>query len=137
MPLDALMEEYKKISKYGMEDGDKAIAQVSNTDWYLQNAARSKFHQDKKLPGIELKLVNIDGREAVYNSKTCLLITQDDIMGTYNYFNGSGVPSWIDRPNKGNDLLHGMYDVLPYILWGTTPKDAQDSTMLERLLKIL
>lgn len=90
LPIDTILQEYEKISKYGISDGDKAIAKVGNTDWYLQNKARTKFHEDKKLPGVELKFVHIDGRETVYNSTHGLLITQDDIMGTYNYFNGNG-----------------------------------------------
>lgn len=44
------------------------------------------------------------------------------------------VLSWIKLPNKGND---GLYDVIPYILWGTTRKDAKHSTIFDRLLKIL
>ena len=65
----------------------------------------------------ESKFIHPDGREAVYDGKTCELICDDDYAGTYNYVNSSvkGDGLW---SHMWRSVGHFFSDMLPYYIWG-------------------
>lgn len=88
-----------------------------NKRWILLSAKNSGYHMQGLDGEYNLKFVSYDDfYEAVYNKKGILLDENNDPinMGTYNY--AAGIP-------KIN--AHGIYDVSPYLIWGTTLKSPQ------------
>ena len=86
-----------------------------------------KFHQNNTSGGRNRKYISPDGHhEAVYYSNGKLNNTPEDI-GTYNVFSSGG--NAIERY-----LGHGIWDVLPYMLWGNSPED--NTTIVDRIVMI-
>ncbi|MFS1525938.1 hypothetical protein ACL7TT_17830 [Microbulbifer sp. 2304DJ12-6] len=90
--------------------------------WTKLSAAQSVFHDDG-IGNPEAKFIHSDGREAVFNGDTSLLVTDPRYMGTYNYVNPAPVPNnWYDVPGwvlwADQGLGHAALDVAPYILGG-------------------
>ena len=89
---------------------------VDDPSWKRLPPWQSKYH-DNGIGKPEVKYINDDGREAVYDGDTCELITDDENGGTYNYVNpatdGDGIWSWMWR-----SVGHGGADMVPYWLWG-------------------
>ena len=86
-----------------------------------------KFHQNNQNSGRNRKYISSDGHsEAVYYSNGKLNDTPED-QGTYNVFSANG--NVFERY-----LGHGIFDVLPYMLWGNSPED--DTTIVDRIIMI-
>ena len=86
----------------------------SDKKWKLMDIDGSAYHMYGDEGEYNLKFVSYDGIfEAVYNKKGELLTEHNDPknMGTYNYVSSD---DWIG---------HGIYDVIPYMLFGNTPED--------------
>ncbi|WP_042457239.1 hypothetical protein [Neobacillus dielmonensis] len=94
--------------------------------WVLLPVEMSIYHDDGKGKP-ELKYINPDGREAVFNGDTLKPVTDARYKGTYNYINPSlkpeGFPTslqdleeWGEFASTG--LGHVVTDVVPYYLVG-------------------
>jgi hypothetical protein len=67
--------------------------------------------------------------EVVFYSNGDLNNTPED-MGTPNvYYNSK------NKEDIFNYIIHGSFDVIPYMLWGNTPKDS--TTIIDRIIMAL
>lgn len=92
------------------------------SEWTLLSPEQSIFH-DNGVGNPELKFINPDGREAVFNGDTLSLVTDSKYIGTYNYVNPAPVPDkWYDVGGwgayAGKGLGHLVLDVVPYAAGG-------------------
>ena len=84
-----------------------------------------KFHQNNQKGGRNSKYVIGDwfSSEVVLYGDGTINNTPED-MGTFNvYFGNNPV---------GNIVIHGYYDVIPYMIWGNSPDDS--TTLIDRIL---
>lgn len=88
---------------------DKAIE-----GWVKLDERESIYHSLNGAKG-NIKFISPDGHlEAVYDNEK-RLVTDVYNLGTYNYYNP-----------KTNPILHGIFDVLPYLVFGNSPEDCID-----------
>lgn len=107
--LNGDIPAYKEVSKKG-------------SGWILLDPSMSVFHDNGKGKS-ELKYINPDGREVVFDGDTLKPITDPQYKGTYNYVTPAPKPKsvtdvggWVDFGVKG--VGHSVVDVLPYYLSG-------------------
>lgn len=99
---------------------------------------QSVLHQFNQKNGDNLKFVSLDGHyEVVYYSDGTINDTPED-MGTFNCFfylapeDGNQLATEINE-FVNNVILHGQFDVIPYIIWGNSPEDS--TTIIDRVTK--
>ena len=96
-----------------LPDNYDAAMQIEGADDGISAAC----HQFTAVGGANKKVCWLDGREAIYNSSGSLVTDSRDI-GTYNFF----------VPNDGwGKALHGVFDVVPRIVFGN---DDDDTTLM-------
>lgn len=99
---------------------EEAIGEGS--DWQLLSESQSIFH-DNGVGNAELKFINPDGREVVFDGDLLINMTDPRYMGTYNYINPAPIPGqWYDVIGwgawVGKGIGHGVLDVAPYVIGG-------------------
>lgn len=87
-------------------------------DWTKLTPEESIFHQQGEGNEQNMKFVSPDGRsEAVFRPGIAggepELVTDVTILGTYNFFG----------PRFAFGIFHGIFDVVPYFLFGNAPAD--------------
>ena len=97
-------------------------AEDKKSGWVLLPKNMSVFH-DNGEGKPELKYVNNDGREAVFDGDTLKPMTNPKYKGTYNYVtpvdkpsNNLDIKGWAEYGYKG--IGHVCMDVIPYVLTG-------------------
>jgi len=83
-----------------------------------------KFHQNNQIGGRNSKYVigTWFSSENVFYADGTINNTPED-MGTLNVYYGD---NWL-----GKYIIHGIYDVVPYIIWGNSENDS--TTIIERI----
>lgn len=88
--------------------------------------SESVFHQNNQVGGVNKKYLSPDAHmEAVYYADGTINDTPED-QGTYNFYYSHNKKAWLQRI-----VGHGVYDVLPYIIWGNSPDDT--TTIIDRI----
>ena len=84
-----------------------------------------KFHQNNQRGGRNKKYVVGDwfSSEVVLYGDDTVNDTSED-RGTFNVYYGNDF--------LGKYVIHGVYDVLPYMIWGNSPDDT--TTIIDRIL---
>ncbi len=121
-----LEKEYitSQIEKYlaYLKEKNNHNYEISNgplTGYIFEDARCHQF--DTK--GENYKILSPDGHyEFIFDAKGNLIEDPRNI-GTYNYF-----------PPNQNEILHGVVDVFPWLLWGNSPDD--NTNFFQRLNKV-
>ncbi len=111
---------------------------ISDDSWTKIGEDQTKFH-DNRNGNSEQKFTHNDGREAVFDGDTLLPMTDSRYIATYN------VCSIRQLPKNKNDhvitdyvlfgattVLHGVYDVVPYYIWGNSSDDT--TPLIDRII---
>jgi RHS repeat-associated protein len=98
------------------------IARERGSIWEQMPQSMNRYH-DNEYGKPEMKFLHPDGREVVYDGDCEKIVTDPELMGTYNYVNPAKIPNEItDLTGWGKFLLRGTghltFDVLPYKLGG-------------------
>jgi RHS repeat-associated protein len=89
----------------------KSMDEAIKAKWIQLGDDESIYHRLYGAIG-NVKFVSPDGLlEAVYDMNG-VLVTDVYNLGTYNYYNP-----------KTNPILHGVFDVAPYLIYGNSPED--------------
>jgi hypothetical protein len=109
-------------------------AAAAGSPWRQLSPAQSIYH-DNGRGKKELKFVNPDGREVVFDGDTHERITDPNIVGTYNYVTvlpGTEYSGILGNIEYGLDIVgHGIVDVVPYWLAGNCNGDT--SSFIDRI----
>lgn len=104
---------------YNRNKYNKSISsEQAKRNWIPLRPAQSKYHQIG--PGNEnnKKYVSPDGTSEAVFRPDGTAVTDSVNMPTYNYYS----PLLRDGMEP---VFHGVFDVLPYYLWGNTPEDSK------------
>ena len=89
--------------------------------WTELPPSQSVFH-DNGIGLPERKFIHVDGREAIYDGDTGLIVDDPELRGTYNYINAAPISYWYDGPGwvifVGRGAGHFAVDVIPYLILG-------------------
>lgn len=101
-----------------------AVRALASDGWFMASPDQAAYHQDPSTPGVDLKFVHPDGREAVYNRLTGELVRDPAYAGTYNYVHMPNKPKeWHDIAGWANWAIRGIghlvVDVIPWKIGGS------------------
>jgi hypothetical protein len=120
--FEGRQERNNNLPTYNEADADPG--------WRLLEPEQSIFH-DNGIGEKELKFINDDGREVVFDGDTHEIILDPELLGTYNYVNPAPMPEkWNDIGGLANwaykGIGHTFADVIPYAIGGNVrgPDDA-------------
>ncbi len=108
-------------TEYTLEELDKMnVDPVEDED--------AKFHQNNTIndtPNEKYVVGDWFSSEVVYYSDGTVNDTPED-MGTFNVYSGNN--------EFLNVIVHGPFDVIPYMIWGNSPDDS--TTIIDRIAMI-
>ena len=93
-----------------------------------EDSSADKFHQNNQKNGERNRKYVVGewgSSEVVYYSDGSINNTPED-RGTFNVYSGD---NWFF-----NIVVHGYYDVLPYMIWGNSFDDS--TTLIDRLMMV-
>lgn len=100
-------------------------------DWSWDDSVKANAHQFSSKDKSNTKYVSPDGKREVIFDKNGEVVTDPRDAGTYNY-----APS-----NQGNKIeagvKHAAMDIVPYVIWGISKKDAKLTNQGQRAAALL
>ena len=123
-PLGTLVYKRLHYNRNSLNKAPTTEEDANNQGYTLLDENNDKFHQNNLSGGRNRKYISPDGHhEVVFYHNGQLNNTPED-EGTYNV--GSATGGFFERY-----IVHGILDVLPYLIWGNSPDDS--TTIIDRI----
>lgn len=119
---------YAHYNRNMLNNDDVTEEELLAKGYKAEGYSSDKFHQNNQLNGERNRkyvLGDWFSSEIVYYSDGTINRTPED-TGTFNVYSG-------DDPVL-NILVHGTFDVIPYMIWGNSPDDS--TTIVDRTMAI-